>query len=219
MFTFGYKSKFTSILRASAAIGIGLVMLFGNNAPVTVVKIIAAFLFAAGIVSVIHGIVKKDDGALPLMLTNAAVDMLLGLALFFFPQTLSNFIIYMIGIALILFGALQLIVLSGAMSLIGSGFSTLLLSILAIIGGVMLLFSPFGMRTMGIIAGCLLIFYGVSELISTWKVSRAREVYEIKFAAPAQSEDGTDGLDTSGVSGAKEVEYTKVEEDKAADEQ
>lgn len=51
MFTFGYKTSFSSILRALATIGIGLVMIFDNAASVTVVKVVAAFLLASGIVS------------------------------------------------------------------------------------------------------------------------------------------------------------------------
>ena len=47
MITFGYNNKFSTALRALAAIGIGLVMVFSTEATVNVVKIIAAFLFAA----------------------------------------------------------------------------------------------------------------------------------------------------------------------------
>ena len=38
MITLGYKTKFDSVTRAIAAIGIGLVMAFGGNAPTLVVK-------------------------------------------------------------------------------------------------------------------------------------------------------------------------------------
>lgn len=48
MITFGYNNKFSSILRSLAAIAIGLVMVCATDATTTVVKIIAAFLFAAG---------------------------------------------------------------------------------------------------------------------------------------------------------------------------
>ena len=41
MITFGYKSKFSGILRALAAIGLGLVMILGNDATMTIVRIIA----------------------------------------------------------------------------------------------------------------------------------------------------------------------------------
>ena len=43
MFTFGYKTTLSSILRSLASIGIGLVMIFDNEASETVVKVVAAF--------------------------------------------------------------------------------------------------------------------------------------------------------------------------------
>ena len=218
MITVGYNSKFTSIVRAVAAIGIGIVMIWGNNAPVTVVKIIACFLLAAGVVSVIHGIIRnKQEGTLHLMVVNAIVDFLIGFLLFFKPELISGFIVYFIGIALILFGALELIVLAGAMTLIGAGFSSLLLSICAIIGGAFLLFNPFGLKVMSIIAGCLLLLYGVSEFISTWRISRARKEYDIKFAPKPQPAASPEGgkVDAVSLGDAKEVDYQKTDEKQA----
>ena len=43
----------------------------------------------------------------------------------------------------------------------------------AIVGGAFLLFNPFTLGVMSVIAGCFMLLYGVSELISTWKVGRA----------------------------------------------
>ena len=82
MFTFGYKTSVSSILRALASIGIGLVMIFDNDASETVVKVIAAFLFASGLVSLVYGIIRnRKEGILPLMAVNAVVDVILGLNL------------------------------------------------------------------------------------------------------------------------------------------
>ena len=81
MITFGYNSKFSSILRSLSAIAIGLVMVVSNNATVTVVRIIAAFLFAAGVVSFIYGFVNRKNGAMALMSVKAAVDVFIGLLL------------------------------------------------------------------------------------------------------------------------------------------
>ena len=89
MITFGYNNKFSSILRALSAISIGGVMLFSNEATITVVKIIAAFLFAAGIVSFIYGYVNRRNGAMSLMSLNAVVDIIIGLLLFFFPEAVT----------------------------------------------------------------------------------------------------------------------------------
>ena len=213
MFTFGYKSSFSSILRALASIGIGLVMIFDNEASETVVKVIAAFLFASGLVSLIYGFIRnKKEGVLPLMAVNAAVDMLLGLLLFLNPAWVAGFIITLIGIVLILFGGLQLLALAGTMSLLGAGFSTLILSICAVVGGAFLLFSPFGEAVMGICAGSFLILYGVSELISAWRIRKAKEAYEIRFNTQEEPQDDQDAIDTSGIDDAKEVNYTKVDD-------
>ena len=117
MFTFGYKTSFSSILRALATIGIGLVMIFDNAASVTVVKVVAAFLLASGIVSLVYGFIRnKRDGVLPLMAVNAVVDLILGILLFLNPVWVAGFIVTLIGIVLILFGGIQLLALAGAMS-------------------------------------------------------------------------------------------------------
>ena len=213
MFTFGYKSSFSSILRALAAIGIGLVMIFDNEASETVVKVIAAFLCASGFVSLIYGIIRnKREGVLPLMAVNAVVDALLGLLLFMNPAWVAGFIVKLIGIALILFGGLQLFALAGTLSLLGVGFSTLILSICAVVGGAFLLFSPFGEWVMSVCAGGFLILYGVSELISSWRIRKAKEAYEIRFNTPEEPQPDSDVIETSGLDDAKEVNYTKVDE-------
>ena len=218
MITLGYKTKFDSVTRAAAAIGIGLVMAFGGNAPALVVKIIAILLVVAGIASLIYGLVKsKENGVYQLLLINAGLDIALGLLLFFNPQWIAGVIVYAIGIVLILFGGLQLIALAGAMSLLGAGFSSLLLSVLAVVGGAFLLFNPFTINVMSIIAGCLLIVYGVAELISAFRMQKAREEFEIRRAempsGPNVRETGSTSL-----AYAKEVTYEKIEEPEDQDD-
>ena len=212
MFTFGYKTTLSSILRSLASIGIGLVMIFDNEASETVVKVVAAFLFASGLVSLDYGLIRnKKEGLLPLMAVNAVVDILIGVLLFLNPGWVAGFIITLIGIVLILFGGLQLLALAGTMSLLGTGFGTLILSVCAVVGGAFLLFSPFGERIMGICAGSFLVLYGVSELISSWRIRKAKEAYEIRFNTREEPQPDQDIIETSGLDDAKEVDYTKVD--------
>ena len=212
MFTFGYKTTLSSILRSLASIGIGLVMIFDNEASETVVKVVAAFLFASGLVSLVYGLIRnKKEGLLPLMAVNAVVDILIGVLLFLNPGWVAGFIITLIGIVLILFGGLQLLALAGTMSLLGTGFGTLILSVCAVVGGAFLLFSPFGERAMGICAGSFLVLYGVSELISSWRIHKAKEAYEIRFNTREEPQPDQDIIETSGLDDAKEVDYTKVD--------
>ena len=212
MFTFGYKTTLSSILRSLASIGIGLVMIFDNEASETVVKVVAAFLFASGLVSLVYCLIRnKKEGLLPLMAVNAVVDILIGVLLFLNPGWVAGFIITLIGIVLILFGGLQLLALAGTMSLLGTGFGTLILSVCAVVGGAFLLFSPFGERIMGICAGSFLVLYGVSELISSWRIRKAKEAYEIRFNTREEPQPDQDIIETSGLDDAKEVDYTKVD--------
>ena len=212
MFTFGYKTTLSSILRSLPSIGIGLVMIFDNEASETVVKVVAAFLFASGLVSLVYGLIRnKKEGLLPLMAVNAVVDILIGVLLFLNPGWVAGFIITLIGIVLILFGGLQLLALAGTMSLLGTGFGTLILSVCAVVGGAFLLFSPFGERIMGICAGSFLVLYGVSELISSWRIRKAKEAYEIRFNTREEPQPDQDIIETSGLDDAKEVDYTKVD--------
>ncbi|MGM9790222.1 MAG: HdeD family acid-resistance protein [Candidatus Cryptobacteroides sp.] len=208
MITFGYNSKFSSILRSLSAIAIGLVMVISTNATVAVVKIIAAFLFAAGVVSFIYGYVNRKSGAMSLMSVNAAVDIVIGLLLYLFPTAVSGIIVTLIGVAILLFGILQLVVLTGTMSLVGMGGFSLILCILALVGGIMLLFNPFSERIMSLLAGIMLIVYGVSDLISMFRVLKAKEAYEIKFREGQERRDDDDEVPPS-LADVKDVEYRK----------
>lgn len=204
MITFGYKTKFSSLVRAAGAIGIGLVLIFGNNAPTLVVKLIAILLVVAGVVSLVYGVKKnKEQGMYQLLVINACLDIILGLLLYFNPQWIAGIIIYLIGIVLILFGALQLLALSGTLSLLGAGFSSLILSVCAIVGGAFLLFNPLSIKVMSVIAGLFMVLYGVSEIVSTYRIGKARS------EAPSTP---MNQIDVSGIGDAKEVEYEKVDE-------
>ena len=211
MITLGYKTKFDSVTRAAAAIGIGLVMVFGGNAPILVVKIIAVLLAVAGVASLVYGLLKKkESGVYRLLMINAGLDMALGLLLYFNPQWIAGVIVYAIGAVLILFGGLQLVALFGAISLLGGSISSLILSVLAVVGGAFLLFNPFTINVMSIISGCLLIIYGVSELISAFRMEKAREEFEIRRSAtPAGPNARERGY--SSLADAKEVSYEKIE--------
>lgn len=208
MITIGYKSKVSSLLRALSTIAIGLVMIVSNNATVSAVRIIATLLFAAGLISFIYGYLNRKSGILSLMSVNAVVDIVIGLVLFFFPGAIANFIVVLIGLLLLGLGIIQLLALASVMSLLGSGFMSLILSIATIIGGIVLIFNPFTMKVAGIIAGAALVVYGVQELISAWRMDKAKKVYEIKFGPkPDGRTEASKEFD-----GVKDVEYQKVDE-------
>ena len=200
MITFGYKNKFSGVLRALAAIAIGLVMVCSTEATTNVVKIIAAFLFAAGLVSFAYGLAHKKDGVLNLMVINAGVDIVIGILLFIFPGAIANIIVTLIGIVIFIFGLIQIFALAGTASLLGSGIFSFILSGVALVGAAILIFNPFTERVMSILAGIY--------LISTYRVSKAQKEYEIHFS----STESQDQSDMDGFGDVKDVDYKKIDE-------
>lgn len=213
MITFGYNNKFSSILRSLAAIAIGLVMVCATDATTTVVKIIAAFLFAAGIVSFAYGFANRKSGTFGLMTVNAVVDIVIGLILFLWPGFVAGVIVTIIGIVILAFGVIQILALAGTMSLLGSGSLNILLAFLAVAGGIVLIFNPFSERVMSILAGVFLIYYGITDLISMRRVSKAKKEYEIHFTETRVDPDSTIDVDVDDdFDGIKDVDYHKIDE-------
>ena len=209
MFTFGYKSRINGPLRALIALVIGVLMVISpEKALTTVVKVIAAFLLASGLVSLFVGLRDKEKGALPLMSFNALVDVLLGLVLFLFPGFIAKFMIYLIGFVLLAFGVVQIAALFGARRIIGLGLGAFFLPTVVTLVGGFILFNPFAEAVMVMIAGAALIVYGASEFLSSWRVKKAIDEYEI-HQAPVSEQPA---VNESGLDDVKDVDYEKVDE-------
>ena len=177
MITFGYNSRFKGPIRALAALAIGIVMVASKtNALNLAVQIIGAFLIASGIVTLVTGLKNKANGMFPLMATNTIVDILLALALFSFPGFFANLLVYLIAFALICFGIFQLVSLGSASRVFGVGVFAFVLPVVVLLSGLFLLANPSFLGTaVGVVAGVALIIYGISELISSWKMRKAMD--------------------------------------------
>lgn len=209
MFTFGYGNRISGPLRALIALAIGVMMVLRpDNALTTVVKVIAAFILASGVVSLIVGLKEKKNGSLPLMSFNALVDIIIGIVLFSAPGFVAKFIIYLIGFVLLGFGIMQILALFSAKRVMGLGLGAFILPTVVTLVGGFLLFNPFAESVMVMIAGAAIIVYGASELLSSWKMKKAIDEYEIHQAPvqeqPAQQENPLENV--------KDVEYEKVDE-------
>ena len=200
MITFGYRNKFNGPIRALTAIAIGVVMVLSKtNALELAVRIIAAFIFASGLVSLIVGYRNRANGAMGLMSVNAIVDLILGFALFMFPGFVAGLLIYLIGFILIVFGAMQLMSLLSANRVMKVGVWSFLFPSVVLASGVFLVFNPsFVGEAIGIVAGAALIVYGASELLSSWKMKKAMDEYGNAGMPPMDN--------------VKDVDYEKVDE-------
>ena len=208
MITFGYKNKFSGLLRALTAIAVGVVMVASKtNALELAVQIIAAFLLASGLVSLLVGYKNRQNGTMGLMGFNGGVDIVLGIILFLFPGCVAGFMIFIIGILLLGFGLFQLIALVSANRVMKVGGESFILPAVVFLAGFFLVMRPsFVGEAMGVIAGAALIIYGVSELLSSWKMKKAIDEYEIKFPSEKPAPKSEEGPQV------KDVEYEKVDE-------
>ena len=209
MFTFGYKSRVNGPLRALVALAAGMMMVIRPDEALTVVvKVIAAFLLASGIVSLLVGLKDRKGGALPLMSFNAVVDVILGLVLFVFPGFIARFIIYLIGFLLLMFGLVQVTALISAKRVMGLGLGAFVLPVIVTLVGGFILFNPFAESVMVLIAGAALIVYGASELFSSWKMKKAIDEYEIHQAPEHEGQARSE----TPLSDVKDVDYEKIDE-------
>lgn len=211
MITFGYKSKISGPVRALVAIAVGIMMILAKDQAMNmVVKIIAAFILASGVVSLMVGLKNKANGTFSLMAFNAVVDIVIAVFLFVFDSFVANLIIYLIGIVLLIFGAIQLVSLFSANKVVKLGTGAFIMPSLVTLIGLFLLFNPvFIKSSISIIAGIALIIYGISELGSSWRMKKVMDEYEIKKAEQTVDETDDQGVSQDDI---KDVDYEKVDE-------
>ena len=173
MITFGYRSKLGGIARAVIALILGAVMLFTGNSVTIIVQIMAAFILASGLASLMIGLKKEDQRQRPLVLTNSGLNIVIAVLMFVFAENLGGLFVAIIGIILVLFGVFQLIVLVSANRVTPVGATSFIMPAVVLACGALLLFKPkFVEDMLGYIVGASLIIYGVSEIISSRKVAR-----------------------------------------------
>lgn len=195
MVIFGYKNRVNGPMRALIALAVGVMMVvFPAGALALLVKIIAAFILASAVVSLTVGLRDKARGTFPLMSFNAVINLLIGYLMFTHPAAIAKFMIYLIGFVLFIFGAVQLIALVGARRVVALGPGAFVLPAAVTLIGGFLLFNPFAESVMIIIAGSALMLYGVSEIISSFRMKKVRE-YEQVDEQQAHVDDVDDQID------------------------
>jgi uncharacterized membrane protein HdeD (DUF308 family) len=207
MITFGYNSRFSSPLRALVFVALGILMLVAKaDAMELVVKIFAAFILAAGIVSIFVGFRQKKEGTMPLSFFNALTNVVIAALLFMFSGFVAKFVSYLLGFVLFGFGMFQLSVLMSMRKNVQVSIAAYILPVLVTLAGVVIFFYPefFG-QSLGLIAGIALIVYGASDLISAFKMKSAKDD-KVTPAPETPAETPSEPIE------AKEVEYEKVDE-------
>lgn len=207
MITFGYNSRFSAPLRALLFIAFGVLMILAKaDAMELVVKVVAAFVLATGLVSFFLGYKKKADGTMPLSTVGAVTNIVIAVLLFVFSKGVAGFISYLLGFVLLGFGIFQILVLASVRKSVKVGFGAYVIPLVVSLVGLFIIIWPKALgQSIGLVAGIALIAYGISEFIAAFKVSSATDPDKIT-PAPAQEEPAPEALE------AKDVDYEKVDE-------
>ena len=205
MITFGYKSKSGGFIRGAAALALGAVMLFTGNAVDLIVYIIATFILLSGLLSLWAGLKRDGASQRPLVIINSGFNVVIAMLMYIFANELGNFVISIIGFLMLIFGFVQLIVI-GSVSrggLMSKGFFAMPIVVLAC--GILLLVKPdFIGRFIGVVLGVSFILFGVSELISSWKLRSVISQGEPQTPQPEDEQKSAGDI--------KDVDYEKVDE-------
>ncbi len=140
----------------------------------------------------------------------------LGVLFLFFPNSWFSGAAFLVGVRilgviLLLLGALEVVVLLGAMSVTGVGFVPFLLAVGTVLFGFAMLFADGDNHYLFIklVSGIALLWYGVTDLISGWKINKAIDEYEIRRTKEAPRQSAPEEFTVSDPSSVKEVEYRK----------
>ena len=171
MIKFGYRNRLSAPLRAIVFILIGALMIvFRTDAMELLVKIIAAFMLAAGVVSFFVGLKQKNTGTMPLSAFNGVTDIVIALLLFLFAGAASKFLSYLLAFALLGFGFFQIIALLSARAQVRAGLGAYVIPVVVTLVGMFILLYPTVIgQSIGLIAGISLVLAGVSDLYSAYK--------------------------------------------------
>ena len=174
MFTFGYKSRFSGPIRALLFIALGLLMILSKtNAMELIVKIIAAFILASGVVSLIVGLRRREDGTMPLFGFNSVLNIILAALLFIFAGPASRLISYILGFALFGFGLFQTMVLLSAVRPFKTALLSMIVPVIVMLLGAFIFFYPDVIgESLGLVGGIALLLYGTSELFASFKMRK-----------------------------------------------
>lgn len=179
---FGYyvTNRGASVLRGviTLVLGVALLVWPGFTAGL-IVKLIAAFLLAAGTITLIFALnaASKTQNPIPFMIgLNVAVYLILGLLVFLFPNFFLNLIAFLFGAVLFIAGISQIINLymGSKYGYISGGMYVI--PIIISICGIALFFTPkASTEALTMIFGGAIALYGASELAAVWRLRKGND--------------------------------------------
>ena len=161
-----------------------------------IVKLIAGFLLAIGVVTLVSAMMaaSKTKSAIPVLVAlNVAVYLLFGLLVFLFPGFFLSLIAFLFGGVLLIAGLSQVIGLYQSSKYAPVGGGMYIVPVAITICGIALFFSPRASTEMlTMIFGGAVALYGISELVAVWKLRKGIAASDTADASVTQQGEYTD---------------------------
>ena len=186
--------------RASAFLLLGTALTcWPSTAANFAVLVVGIFLVAMGAITLVVSLASKEASG-SLMGISGIGTLLFGIVLIVFKSFFLNILIFLLGAVLVVLGLMQIV------SLVSEGgrklsVSHYILSFLVFLCGLLMFFRPkFSSETMFIIFGSALVVYGISELISTYRIMKLRKAFS-EEVVPAETVE------------VQDVDYEEIKEE------
>ena len=170
-----HERKKSSIIMAAITIALGLALIIFKDTAVRLICMVAgiALIIWGGYYIVSYFVKKTGVAALQLDLFLGIILLLLGLWMTISPDSVIGLIQYVVGILIIIHGAIDL---QAAMNIKRGGddkwWISLLLAALTLAMGALVLINPFGTLALLLtIVGVILVFDGISDLFIIFRLS------------------------------------------------
>lgn len=168
--------KSNIIVQAVLSIIVGLLLMFWPGITIVTVLYLVGFIFAImGIASLINYFKAPESARITGMLATGVFFCVLALIVFFFPQVIAGFFSVILGIILVICGAV-----SAARSMElkryggNSWIASIILSVLIAIGGVVIIANPFQTTALLVFAlGLIIASNGIVDLIIDAQLRKA----------------------------------------------
>lgn len=181
MITLGYKQSGNCWMRAALSICLGVaalvICLNGGDIFKIFVQVCGSFVVAAGLFSLIYGLIKRKENDFALMMVNAGVDIILGAIMFAFAGGIAKVIFYLIAAVMIFFSLWQVVTLLSARKYIKAGWGFYILPIVVLALGITLMIPGID-NALGYLCSAVLIIDGTSEIVTLLEIRKAIKNFE-----------------------------------------
>ena len=175
-----YKS---SIITSIVLLGLGLLLIYQSEKTIISISyVLGAILIAIGTLAIINYILRyNDEIKRELDIVYGVVSIILGILVISNPQAIASIIPLVIGVGIMISSATKI---QYALELKKANNSlwktTLIVSIITAICGVVLLFNPFaGALLITRIVGILIVIYSILDIFSTITIKRnVKEIHD-----------------------------------------